>query len=266
MVVRWVRQFCALFAVLLVSTVPDGYSSGAKAAEPVLVKVGAYEYGVVYYFENGTPNGMVPTLIGLLNSIQNEYQFDLVETSSRRRYLDLQEGNIDLVLLENPLWGWQDYDVKFSDKLVSTEDIYIRRRDKPTRGDPFADIYLQSIICVLGFHYGFAEFNADPAYLKEFYDVELAYNETEVLNGIVRGDAQIGIVSAGFFARQLSVKPELGDSIDIGPEPDAIHDLVSVISGKSSISVVDFNRLIEKLQADGTLQRAWQKLYQGLSG
>ena len=69
----------------------------AKAAEPVTVKVGAYEYGVVYYFENGKPNGMVPLLIGLLNGLQDDYEFQLVETSSRRRYKALVDGDVDLL-------------------------------------------------------------------------------------------------------------------------------------------------------------------------
>ena len=39
-----------MLAALLAAFFTDG-GAPAKAAEPVTVKVGAYEYGVVYYFE-----------------------------------------------------------------------------------------------------------------------------------------------------------------------------------------------------------------------
>ena len=266
MFVRLVRHFFMTSLVLLASIVIDSDVSAANTVNPVRVNVGAYEYGVVYFFEDGKPRGMVPKLIKLLNDIQADYHFHLVETSSRRRFQDLEEGKIDLVMFENPLWGWQDFDVNYSDKIITTEDLYIRRHDAPPRRKPFENIYLSSIICVLGFHYGFADFNADPEHLAELFDIHLAYNETEVLNGVVRGDAEIGIISTGFLARKFVEDPSLREKIEVGRDPDAIHDLVSVISPQSPISVTALNRLMEQLILEGDVHRIWQDLNQGLSG
>ena len=254
-----------MLAALLAAFFTDG-GAPAKAAEPVTVKVGAYEYGVVYYFENGKPNGMVPLLIGLLNGLQDDYEFQLVETSSRRRYKALVDGDVDLLLLESAQWDWQDYAVQFSEKIVTEKDVYVTQSSTAKTDDPFADVTNQSILCVLGFHYGFAKFNSDPEFLKRSYDVLLRYNEKEVLNGVLAREAPIGIVSAGFLARELAATPGLGDLITVGVQPDAMYDLVSVIANQSVISVADFNQMIEKLQATGEVQRLWQELHANTSG
>lgn len=238
----------------------------AKAAEPVPVKVGAYEYGVVYFYENGQPKGMVPHLISLLNDMQDEYVFELAETSSRRRYWAVMSGEVDLVLLESSNWDWHELNVRFSDTIVREQGVYLALAGRDDAEMLFEDVIRYPILCVLGFHYGFADFNADPEYLRQNYDVLLRYNEKDVLAGLLSGEAPIGVVSAGFLATQVIENPDLRDAIVIADQPDATHDLVSVFSDSSSISPERLNQLIAKLRTTGELERMWQQHHLGLSG
>lgn len=240
--------------------------TAAKAHERIPVKVGAYEYGVVYFYEDGKPQGMVLHLIRLLNDLQDEYVFELAETSSRRRYQAVTGGDVDLVLLESSQWEWQEFDVRFSEPIVQEKDLYLTLAGRDDIQSLLSNVTNHPILCVLGFHYGFADFNADPEYLRQNFDVLLRYNEQEVLDGLLAGEAPIGIVSAGFLAARFVDYPSLRESLVISDQPDAVHDLVAVLSAGSSIPLDRFNQLIAKLQSTGEVERLWQQLHIGLSG
>ncbi|BDW87341.1 amino acid ABC transporter substrate-binding protein [Thalassospira tepidiphila] len=232
--------------------------TAADAHERIPVKVGAYEYSDVFYYEDGQPKGVVPQLIKLLNDLQEDYEFRLVETSSRRRYEDLLSGQLDLVLLDSATWEWQGLDVNFSDTLFTEVDLYVALASGEDPQALFSNVTSYPILCVLGFHYGFAGFNADPAFLQENFDVLLRYNEQEVLDGLLAGEAQIGIISAGFLTTKMSEQPELIDKLVFSVMPGGRYDLVSVLSRNSAISLEHFNQLIAKLKDSGAADHLWQ--------
>lgn len=240
--------------------------TAAKAHERVPVKVGAYEYSDVFYYEDGQPKGVVPQLIKLLNDLQEDYEFRLVETSSRRRYEDLLSGQLDLVLLDSATWEWQGLDVKFSDTLFTEVDLYVALASGEDPQVLFSNVTSYPILCVLGFHYGFAGFNADPAFLRENFDVLLRYNEQEVLAGLLAGEAPIAAISAGFLATKLNKQPELRDKLVVTAMPDGRYDLVSVLSRNSAMSLGHFNQLIAKIKDSGVANDLWQHHHPDLPG
>lgn len=240
-------------------------SSYAKAKEPVNVRVGSYEYGVVYFYEDNKPAGLSPQLIVALNAIQSKYFFELVETSSRRRYGDLAEGMFDMVLLESPDWEWDRQNVVFSDTIVTEYDLYIARRNDIPGPSWFENLNSRHILCVLGFHYGFAGFNANPDYLHDEFNVSLLYNEQQVLEKLLSGEGDIGVLSAGFLSRAFQRQPELPTQVFIGPKPDASHDLVAVMSENSVIPVAEFNDLIRILHITGNIAESWRNLHRDLT-
>lgn len=257
----------AILVFLMLVAVPLIFgSSPSQAKEAIVVKVGAYEYGVVYFFENGEPDGMVPILINLLNRVQDDYRFELVETSSRRRYQALETGEADLLLLESSQWEWPEYDVQFSDTIVREKDIYLALSSRTDAQELFADVTAHRMLCVLGFHYGFADYNADPEYLRKNFNVLLHYNESEILDALFAEEAPIAVVSGGFLARQLAREPELRERIIIADKPDATYELVSVLSMNSAIPLDEFNALIAELLTAGEVERLWQQLHTGVSG
>ena len=261
--IRFLRDV-ALFGFAAVLLMVGGQA--AKANEPVQVKVGAYEYSDVFFYENGQPKGLVPQLITVLNDFQEEYEFRLVETSSRRRYQGLTAGEFDLLLFDSAKWDWQEFEVQFSDPLLIESDLYVALADGEDPEALFSNVTFHPILCVLGFHYGFADFNADPVFLEDNFDVLLRYNEQEVLNGLLAGEAPIGIISAGFLTTKLNEQPELREKLVFSELPDAQYDLVAVMSGNSAISREKFNQLIAKVKASGVADNLWQHHHPDLPG
>ncbi len=264
---RMFRWFYSLMGLVGFAAAASGASSGsAEAKEPITIKVGTYEYGVVYFFNDGKPVGFAPDLVAALNAVQSAYFFELVETSSRRRYNDLETGVFDMVLLESPDWEWRDEDVIFSDPIVTEHDLYIARRQDVSDAGWFDQITRREILCVLGFHYGFAKFNSSPDFLRDHFNISLLYSEEEVLDRLLAGDGETGVVSAGFLARKYNDNPELSEQVIIGPKPDSSYDLVSVMSRDSAIPAEEYNALIKLLHTTGNIAENWRKLHDDLSG
>ncbi|WP_417812917.1 hypothetical protein [Thalassospira alkalitolerans] len=257
------RWFCTLAGIAGCALAMVG---AAHATTPITVKVGAYEYGVVYFFEDKNPTGFAFEMVSALNAIQSTYYFELVETSSRRRYSDLASGMFDMLLLESPDWGWRDQNVVYSNQIVTEHDLYVaRRKDIPGAGW-FNDVTKHTILGVLGFHYGFANFKADPDYLNAHFNMSLLYNEQQVLDKLLAGDGDVAVLSAGFLARGFQRRPELSNQIFMGPKQVSSSHLLSVMSYDSAISVADYNALINILHIQGNLAEIWRKLHGDLLG
>lgn len=238
----------------------------ASAAGPTRVRVASYEFGVVFYYDAGQPAGLVPKLVSVLNNMQDDYVFEFTETSSRRRYADLTSGDVDILLLESAAWEWEGHDVLFSDPIVRERDVYIARKDDPDADRLFDDVTAYPILCVLGFHYGFADFHSSPDYLRQNFDVLLRYNEKDVLHGLLAGKGRLAIVSTGFLAQELDRHPGLPDRIRVGKTPDSIYDLVSVIAKDAAITLADFNALVARLKETGEIEHYWRQLHGDVSG
>ncbi|MEQ8393250.1 MAG: transporter substrate-binding domain-containing protein [Thalassospira sp.] len=257
------RCFVTILATLSVSVCFLG--AGAQAEERTRIKVASYEFGVVFFYDEDARAGMAPYLVSVLNEMQDKYVFEFHETSSRRRYLDLTSGEMDIVLLESPTWEWPDYNVKFSDPIVSERDLYVARKGQSNVASMFANVTDHSLLAVLGFHYAFGDFNSDPQYLNENFDVLLRYNEKEVLNDLLAGQGDLGVISAGFLAREFERNPDLRDQLILGPA-DSTYNLVSIISDDAPISLAEFNEFVAKLKKDAQIGRYWRQLHGDVSG
>lgn len=256
------RWFCYMSSVLVCWGVATVANADTKDVIPV--KVGAYEYGVVYFFENDKPSGFIPELIAHLNAIQSKYFFELVETSSRRRYNDLAIGDFDLILMESPDWDWRDQDVLFSDPIVVEYDLFIARKEDVPGPSWFDDITRHELLCVLGFHYKFASFNANPEYLQDHFGVLFHYDEQQLFDHLLDGEGDVGIVSAGFLARAYAKNPKLSQRVFIGPSPDFSYELVAVLAKQSAISLAEFNDLIRILKREGNIAQEWRDMHGNL--
>ena len=103
--------------------------SGISTAAPQTIKVGAYTFPP--YFENST--GVIPRFLTLINQSQDRYRFVLIKTSARRRYIELEKGVFDMMLFENPKWGWDLNRIQAGKPLLSEAELYIARSATPQR-------------------------------------------------------------------------------------------------------------------------------------
>lgn len=238
-------------------------SSPAVAQHRTDVMVGVYEYSVVHFYLHDKETGFAHDLVRRLNEVQGDYHFVTVETSSRRRYNDLASGRIDMILLQNPDWNWRGRDVGFSTPIVWEYDILVAGRALVPGPSYFNNVLERSIAGVLGFHYKFADFRDDPKQLTRLLDISLLYNEPEVLEAVIRGDAEIGVVSAGFMSRKFSHVADLADRIAMGPRADNSYQLASVISRNAPITVERYNSYLNDLRAENAIAPVWSRWHRG---
>lgn len=81
--------------------------------------------------ESGADTGLLPQLLEALNRLQSDYRFVLVPSSIPRRFRDFEQGRVDVVMFENPAWGWQGIAYSAVDMGLEDAEVFVARRQAP---------------------------------------------------------------------------------------------------------------------------------------
>jgi ABC-type amino acid transport substrate-binding protein len=139
-----------------------------------LVRVGAAHFPpYTIRPETGVDTGLLPQLVEALNREQSDYQFVLVPTSIPRRFGDFKQGRVDMAIFENPDWGWKDIPHTSVDMGLEDAEIFVAQRLPDRQQNYFVDLSGKRLALFSGYHYEFANFNADPKFLAQNYDATL---------------------------------------------------------------------------------------------
>lgn len=203
--------------------------------------------------ETGADTGLLPQLVEALNQSQSDYQFVLVPTSIPRRFRDFQQGRVDMAIFENPAWGWQGIEHTSVDMGLEDAEIFVAQR-QPGRGqDYFADLKGKRLALFSGYHYAFAQFNADPKYLTDTYDATLTYSHDSNLLMVLRGRADIALVTRSYLSDFLARNIDSTDQLLISERIDQVYHHYTLIRPNAPITAQDFARLLQKLRESGQL-------------
>lgn len=171
-------------------------SSNVFAREEI--KVGAYDFPPYAKVTHNQVSGIVVNFIDLLNRVQSEYRFTLVATSSNRRFEDLKLKKFDMMIFESVHWGWKEREVEYFPFNLRDGEFYVYRKNKVNE-DEFLNFKERSISAILGFHYGFANFNSDQNYLKKNFDIFLSTSHIKNLERVQKERSDITIVTKSFY-------------------------------------------------------------------
>ncbi|AZC27742.1 MULTISPECIES: transporter substrate-binding domain-containing protein [Pseudomonas] len=203
--------------------------------------------------ETGADTGLLPQLVEALNQSQSDYQFVLVPTSIPRRFRDFQQGRVDMAIFENPAWGWQGIEHTSVDMGLEDAEIFVAQR-QPGRGqDYFADLKGKRLALFSGYHYAFAQFNADPKYLTDTYDATLTYSHDSNLLMVLRGRADIALVTRSYLSDFLARNIDSTDQLLISERIDQVYHHYTLIRPNAPITAQDFAGLLQKLRESGQL-------------
>lgn len=233
-------------SMMLIST------SCCLAADDAIIEVRVGAYTFPPYFDGKA--GVTTNLLELLNKSQRRYHFSLVVTSSRRRYQDLLSSGYDMILFEDPVWEWKDLKVQIGRTLINDSEVYFAQKKKVLDQGIFNNIAQQRIVCVMGYHYAFANFNADPDYLRQSFNISLVQHASLVIPKLLDGYADVAILPLSYLYRQQTLHPELKQSLLISERHDQDYKLASIFRDNSPISVSEFDTLIARLESDGSWQ------------
>jgi polar amino acid transport system substrate-binding protein len=237
--------FCFIFYFSQSST----WAVTAIDKKPLVVKVGVVHFPPYIEVEpNGKTGGMIIELLDYMNTTQNDYKFEPVQTSAMRKISDFKKGSYDLGFFDNLKWGWDKADVDASNVYMRGKEIYIAKKKPGRSEDYFKDFTGKSMVGMLGYHYGFADFNADAKLLRKKYNMQASTSNEGSVKMILHDRGDIAIVSDAFLNWYFFNHPEARNQILISGKVDQYY-LHSVIVRKNiRPTVQEINALLAKFK------------------
>ena len=230
-----------------------------QARAPLIVKVGGYAFPPFVDLSGKHPAGITLDLIRELNAVQDRYRFTFVPTSPKRRYHDFQQGAYDIIFFENILWGWEALPVEISNVFLTGGEVYIAR-SLPGRGQAYFDtLEGKSKAGILGYHYGFANFDASPALLRDKYHLQLLTDHRLLIDTVLNGKADLAVVTASYLSYYLKRHPEVIPGLIISKKYDQAYKHTALIRKGTRPGADEINRLLTLLEEKGRLKKTWEK-------
>lgn len=232
-------------------------ASLAQAAERQAIIVGGYEFPpYVELGKDGNPHGLTLDLIALLNASQDRYQFSFLMTSPPRRYRDFGRGNFDMIAFESPEWGWDASKISYQASRVFFEDseVYVALRTPGRDQSYFDDFAGKRMAGILGYHYGFAGFNSDPAMLKETYNMLLVTDHAASIEVVLRDRADVAVVTKSYLARYFTQFPDAARDLLVSDKVDQVYRLQLLARPESGLDAAALNGLLDSLEGGGRLK------------
>jgi ABC-type amino acid transport substrate-binding protein len=208
--------------------------------------------------EKGADTGLLPALAAALNAVQKDYEFVLVPTSIPRRFRDLEQGRTDMAIFENPEWGWDKIAHEDVDMGLEDAEVFVARKVEGRQQSYFNDLHGKRLALFSGYHYAFAQFNADPGYLMENFDVTLTYSHDSNLLMVLRGRADIALVTRSYLSDFLAHNKEQARQLLVSERIDQVYRHYALLGPSAPISAQQFKALLQQLRDNGQLQKIFQ--------
>jgi ABC-type amino acid transport substrate-binding protein len=225
-----------------------------------IVYIGGYEFAPFVSLDNNNQaHGITKDLIFALNTIQSEYDFKFVLTSPKRRFQSFKQGNFDLMLFESKLWGWKGTDTDFSKVYLNGGEVYITLKESNKSNTYFNSFNNKRVAIMRGYHYGFANFNANEEFLTKTYNAVIVGSNAAIFKMLLAGSADIGVVTKSYIDLYFQNHPSLKKRFLISNKLDQVYNHTVLVRKDNKPDVKEINNLLSKLKRDGHLQRIWKK-------
>jgi polar amino acid transport system substrate-binding protein len=247
------RQFLLLISVFAAI----GFTAHAK--DPVAVKVGGYSFPPFVDVSTGNTAGITLDLIKALNRFQKQYRFEFVLTSPKRRYHAFEKESYDIIFFESVHWGWEELPVDISKVFLTGGEVYITKAAPGKDQSYFNSLVGKSKAGILGYHYGFADFNASQDTLKHKYQMSLYTDHELIIDKVVSGQIDIGVVTASYLSYHLKKDPALASRLLVSDRYDQHYRHTVLVRKGADPDVDEINQLLNDMGNSGILDRIWEK-------
>lgn len=211
-----------------------------------------------FIFTDGS--GLTLDLLNALNDHQDQFSFRHEVMSVHRQMRSLQEdGSVHVAALHNIQWGWQRDKVETSYDLLTARDTFVALKG-PTRGQSYFDGFgVRLSIGVLGYHYRFANYNSEQKFLKEKFNLETVESELGVLDMLLLGRGNIGLVSTTTLDYLAGHDRMKLNRFLISEKYDDEYRRHFVLAKTAPIKAAQFNQLLRELDAKDELAKIFQR-------
>ncbi len=221
-----------------------------------LVNVGVYPF-LPFVDKSG---GLTADLVQAMNAFQKDYTFQLVNTSANRRYRDMADGSFSMVFFENIKWGWDSRLVSASKVFLPGDgEVYVAR-NMPGRGQEyFNTLDDKHVLAVLGYHYGFANFEADPARLAQKFKISFSADNQVSLRNLLAERGDVAVITKSYLKDYLQRDPLAVAKLLVSDRFDQNYAHSVVVKNGSKPSVQDLETLLDRMETAGVLKKLWMR-------
>ena len=205
--------------------------------------------------------GLAADLVAALNISQQRYQFryQLMPTLRARKLI--AAGQLHISLYNNIAWGFEPGSVAASTEVLADADHFIAL-NLPGRDQTFFDgVGVVPMVAVRGFHYHYAGYEQSEAVLNVRFNTRMVSSEPAVVAAVLRGQAEIGVVSAALLNYLAGQQPEQFARLLLSQRVDSRFSRHLGVSNRSPIDVQTLNALLGCLAANGSLQAIYSRYH-----
>ncbi|MDP3816557.1 MAG: transporter substrate-binding domain-containing protein [Pseudomonas sp.] len=224
-------------------------------AESVVNVAEVYFPPYVFKAEQSSGPGLLAELVGALNQQQHKFRFVLVPTSLKRRYGDFQQGRLDLAIFENPAWGWQAIAHTALDMRLEDSEVFVARAEQGRGQDYFERLDGKRLALYHGYHYAFAQFNADPEYLAKTFNATLTQSHDSNLLMVLHQRAEIALITRSYIDDFLQRHRQYAGQLLISERIDQRYRHHVLLRPGAPISAGQFSAVLEQLRRNGQLEK-----------
>lgn len=239
----------AVITIFLLIPPAMSWASDAVKKGPKIVRVGATEFPPYIHIEpGGKVTGILAGLLDFMNAEQSNYVFQAIPVSAMRRHGEFKSGDYDLSFFDNIEWGWDKSMVDVSDVYMRGKEVYIAKRKDNRDESYFADFKGKTMVGILGYHYGFASFNADPVFLRKKYNMQLSNSNEGSIKMILFDRGDIAVVSDIYLNNYLKKHPEDKSKLLVSNKIDQAYAHTVIVRKNIRPTVQEINGLLGRFR------------------
>lgn len=204
-------------------------------------------------------NGAGPEILAVLNTVQDQFSFLYKVIPSQRKFQAIKEGQIDVSMWDNLLWGWKSPPMLASNSLVNSQDVFIALAKKHRTNNFFDDVTKKKIAFVYGYHYKIANFETDVDKLSQRFSLSMVRTEEAAIKMVLAKRVEVSIISETALNWFLIRYPEYQPVFLISETFDTQYSRHFLTSNQGVITVIEINQLLSLADKKGLLAPIYRK-------
>lgn len=219
-----------------------------------LIRVGGYQFAPYVNLQmDGRYTGLTLDLINALNQVQQQVTFEFVPTSIEHRHKAHAAERFDMMLFEDPSWGWEHTKMQFIPLNIKDGEVFITLKNRTKDQRYFADLTNKSMALVKGYHYTFVGSETDPEQLNKRFKLVFVTSNKASIETILRQRADIAPVTFSYLNYYFTLNPEEKDKLFISEQWAQHYHLGVLLAPHSQLKVDQLSHWLELLEGSGKL-------------
>ncbi len=137
--------------------------------------------------------------------------------------------------------------------------IYITKYHHSKDQSYFDNFNNKSLAVILGYHYGFANYNADEDFLQKNFKIQFNTNHKGNIIKVLFERVDIAVVTLSYLKMYLKKNPDKKSKLLISNKFDQHYNHTILLRKNYKISKREMDELLTKMEKAGILARLWEK-------